>query len=421
MSKVVEKTIDFGGKKLTLQSGKLAGQADGAVLATYGETVVLATAVSAPLKQDLGYFPLTVDYFEKLYAGGRIKGSRWVKRDGRPSDDEILTSRLIDRSIRPLFPKEYMQEVQVIATVLSVDLENDPDMVAAIAVSAALASSTIPWAGPVAPVRVGFNAGKYAVNPVAAEMKTSEMDLIVSATKDAVVMIEAGAKEASEEAILGGIKFGAEEGQKLIKFITEFAEAIGKKKQLVAKAEKDLSLEKKVKTLVGDKFKEIIPEMASKEFGGGSFDELKKAVVADFETAEDKAKADHAFEYLFKSEVRKMVLSGKRPDGRKHDQIRPLSAEVGILPRTHGSAIFTRGQTQALTVTTLGMSSLGQLIESAEGEEEKRYIHHYSMPPFSTGETGRVGAPNRREIGHGALAERALLPVIPSNEVFRLC
>lgn len=418
MSKIIEKTIDFGGKKLTLQTGKLAGQADGAVLASYGETVVLATAVSAPLKQDLGYFPLTVDYFEKLYAGGRIKGSRWVKRDGRPSDDEVLTARLIDRSIRPLFPKEYMMEVQVIATVLSVDLENDPDMVAAIAVSAALASSTIPWAGPVAPVRVGLKDKKYSANPVDSEMKVSEMDLIVSSTKDAVVMIEAGAKEVSEEDILGGIKYGAEEGQKLIKFISEFAEAVGKKKQAFVKEVKDLDLEKKVKKLIGDKFKGIIPEMATKEFGGGSFDELKKAVIDSFETSEDKAKADHAFEYLFKSEVRKMILSGKRPDGRKHEEIRPLSAEVGVLPRTHGSAIFSRGQTQALTIATLGMSSLGQLIESAEGEEEKRYIHHYAMPPFSTGETGRVGAPNRREIGHGALAERALIPVIPSNEVF---
>ena len=418
MNKITEKSIDFGGKKLTLQTGKLAGQADGSVVVTYGETVVLATAVSSPLKVDLGYFPLTVEYMEKLYAGGKIKGSRWVKRDGRPADDEILTARLIDRSIRPLFPKEYMMEVQTIATVLSVDLENDPDMVAAIGISAALASSTIPWMGPVAPVRVGLKDGKYIINPTSLEMKDSEMDLIVSSTHDAVVMIEAGAKEVTEENILEGIKIASKEGQKLIKFITEFAEAVGKKKQSYEKEAKDLDLEKKVKSLVGDKFKDIIPEMAGKEFGGGAFDELKKAVIDSFETAEDKTKADHAFEYMFKSEVRKMILSGKRPDGRKHDEIRPLSAEVGVLPRTHGSALFSRGQTQALSITTLASSSSGLTIETALGEEEKRYIHHYTMPPYSTGETGRVGAPGRREIGHGALAERALLPVIPSQDEF---
>lgn len=416
--KVIEKSIDFGGKKLTLQTGKLAGQADGSVLVTYGETVVLATAVSSPLKADLGYFPLTVEYMEKLYAGGRIKGSRWVKRDGRPADEEILTARLIDRSIRPLFPKEYMMEVQVIATVLSVDLENDPDMVAAIGISASLASSTIPWAGPVAPVRVGLHDKKYSVNPTTAEMKDSEMDLIVSSTKDAVVMIEAGAKEVTEEEILGGIKFASEEGQKLIKFIEEFSEAVGKTKQIYVKEEKDLDLEKKVKELVGDRFKDIIPEMATKEFGGGAFADLKAAVVDSFETPEDKKKADHAFEYMFKKEIRAMILSGKRPDGRKHDEIRQLSAEVGLLPRTHGSALFSRGQTQALSITTLASSSAGLLMETAQGEEEKRYIHHYAMPPYSTGETGRVGAPGRREIGHGALAERALLPVIPSQDEF---
>ena len=416
--KVIEKSIELGGKKLTLQTGKLAGQADGSVLVTYGETVVLATAVSSPLKADLGYFPLTVEYMEKLYAGGKIKGSKWVKRDGRPADEEILTARLIDRSIRPLFPKEYMMEVQVIATVLSVDLENDPDMAAAIGISAALASSTIPWSGPVAPVRVGLKDKKYSINPTTAEMKDSEMDLIVSATKDAVVMIEAGAKEVTEEEILGGIKFASEEGQNLIKFISEFAEAVGKKKQVYVKEEKDLDLEKKVKSLVGDKFKDIIPEMATKEFGGGSFEDLKKAVVDSFETTEDKKKADQAFEYMFKKEVRAMILSGKRPDGRKHNEIRELSAQVGLLPRTHGSALFSRGQTQALSITTLAASSAGLLIETAQGEEEKRYIHHYAMPPYSTGETGRVGAPGRREIGHGALAERALLPVIPSQDQF---
>ncbi len=415
--KQITKTIELGGKTLTLQTGKLAQQADGAVLATYGETVILATAVSAPMKQPLDYFPLMVDYMEKLYAGGRIKGSRWVKRDGRPSDSEILTGRLIDRSIRPLFPKELKKEVQIIVTVLSVDMENAPDIVAAIGVSAAIAASTIPWNGPVAPVRVSLKDGKYSLNPIDSELKASELDLVVTSTKKAVLMIEAGAKEVTEEGILGGIEYAFKESQKLLEFIEEFAKEVGNKKQVIAKEVKSADLEKKVKKLVGDKFKSIIPNMASKEMGGGEFDELKKAVMAEFD-GKEVSQAAESFEYMFKSEVRKMILSGKRPDGRKHTEIRKLSAEVGVLPRTHGTGLFQRGQTQALTITTLGTPKLGQLIESAEGEEEKNYIHHYTFPPFSTGEVGRVGSPSRREIGHGALAERALLPVIPSKEVF---
>src|SRR5258708_7354580 len=258
---IVEKTIEFGGKKLTLQSGKLAQQADGAVLATYGETVVIATVVSATPKMVVDFLPLTVDYQEKLYAGGRIKGSRWVKRNGRPSDEEILTSRVIDRSIRPLFPKEYRNDVQVIVTVLSVDLENDPKMVGALAVSAALASSTIPWDGPVAPINVGFVDGKYVLSPTVAEMKTSEMDLVVTSTKTAVVMIEAGAKEVTEEQILGGIEFAKKESDALLKFINDFAEEVGKTKQIVVKKETNKAVSEKVKKMIGNKFDEIIPEM----------------------------------------------------------------------------------------------------------------------------------------------------------------
>src|SRR5258706_6348761 len=231
-SNIVEKSLDFGGKKLTLQTGKLAGQSDGAVLATYGETVVLATVVSATPKMVVDFLPLTVDYQEKLYAGGRIKGSRWVKRDGRPSDSEILTGRLIDRSIRPLFPKEFKKEVQIIVTVLSVDMENAPDIVAAIGVSAAIAASTIPWNGPVAPVRVSLKDGKYSLNPIDSELKASELDLVVTSTKKAVLMIEAGAKEVTEEGILGGIEYAFKESQKLIEFIEEFAKEVGNKKQV---------------------------------------------------------------------------------------------------------------------------------------------------------------------------------------------
>ncbi len=415
MSKKIEKTIEFGGKKLTLQSGKLAQQADGAVLATYGETVVFATVVSALPKQDLGYFPLTVDYQEKLYAGGRIKGSRWVKRDGKPTDEEILTGRLIDRSIRPLFPKEYKNEVQVIVTVVSVDLENDPSVVASIAVSAALAASTIPWAGPVSIMRVGLKDGKYSVNPIDSEKASSSMDLVVTTTKDAVLMIEAGAKEVSEKEILGGVEFACKEGKKLIEFINEFALAVGKEKQVVVKEKRDASLEKKVKELAIDKIKAAIKNVETESFAG--LEELKKSVAANFEGVE-AITVPSIVEEFFKKEIRSMILAGKRPDGRKNTEIRPISVEVGTLPRTHGSAVFSRGQTQVLTIATLGTRSLGQLIETAEGEEEKRYIHHYSMPPFSSGETGRVGAPNRREIGHGALAEKALIPVLPSADSF---
>ncbi len=416
--KVVEKTLDFGGKKLTLQTGKLAGQSDGAVLATYGETVVLATVVSATPKMVVDFLPLTVDYQEKLYAGGRIKGSRWVKLDGRPSDEEILTSRVIDRSIRPLFPKEYRNEVQVLVTVLSVDLENDPKMVGAVAVSAALSASTVPWNGPVAPINVGYRDGKYVLSPTMTEMQTSEMDLVVTATKDAVVMIEAGAKEVTEEQILGGIEFAKKESVALIKFINEFAEEVGKTKQVVVKHQTDKTIEAKVKKLIGDKFTDIIPEMATKEMAGGAFSELKKAVIDSFETASDKQDAAESFEYQFKKEVRAILLTGKRPDGRKSTEIRPITIELGILPRTHGSALFTRGQTQVLSIATLGTSQLGQLLETAEGEQEKNYMHYYTMAPFTVGETGRVGSPNRREIGHGALAERALIPVIPTKEKF---
>lgn len=417
-AKLIEKSVEFGGKKLTLQTGKIAGQADGAVLATYGETVCLATVVSAPPKVAVDFLPLTVDYQEKLYAGGRIKGSRWVKRDGKPSDQEILTSRLIDRSIRPLFPKEYRNEVQVIVTVLSVDLENSPDIVGAIAVSAALASSSVPWNGPVAPVRVGLKDKKYSANPIDSDLKSSEMDLIVSGTLEAVVMIEAGAKEVSEKDILGGIEYAQKEGLALIKFIEDFAKEVGKEKQLIAKHLTNKSVEEKVKKMVGDKFNEIIPEMATKEMAGGSFSELKKAVVDEFQNVDEKSEAAEIFEKLFKNAVRTILLSGKRPDGRKHDEIRPISIEVGVLPRTHGSAIFTRGQTQVLSIATLGTASLSQLLETPEGEEEKHYMHYYSMPPFTTGEVGKVGTPNRREIGHGALAERALQAVVPNSEKF---
>ena len=416
-SEQVEKSIELGGRKLTLSTGGVAEQANAAVMASYGETVVLATVVSSPFKQDLGYFPLTVEYQERLYAGGRIKGSRWVKREGRPSDDEILTARLIDRSIRPLFPKEYKNEVQIIITVLSVDLENTPDIVAATAVSAALAISSIPWKGPIGVVKVGTKDGAYFTNPTDAEVATSELELMVTFADNSVVMIEASSKQVDEEKVLGGIEYAQKEAAKIIKLINELTAEAGKKKVILEKDEKDISLERKVSKLVGADVKGLVTKMAKKEASYFEYEEMKRA-VADELSENDRAKGVSYFEELFKSEARRALLSAKRPDGRGADDIRDLSITTSVLPRTHGSAIFKRGQTQVLTVITLGSPAMEQLIESAEGEESKRYIHHYSMPPYSVGETGRVGWPSRREIGHGALAEKALIPVIPSEEEF---
>ncbi|MBI3443465.1 polyribonucleotide nucleotidyltransferase [Candidatus Woesebacteria bacterium] len=415
--KQIEKSVEIGGRKLTLSTGKLAGQANGAVLASYGETVVLATVVKASLREDLDYFPLTVDYQERLYAGGRIKGSRWVKREGKPTDEEILIGRLIDRSIRPLFPKTYKNEVQVIITVLSIDLENSPDIVAGVATSAAISASSIPWKGPAAILRVGMKEGAYFTNPTDPELPYSDLDLVLSLTRDSIVMVEAGAKEVSETGIIGAISYAQDDANKIISLIEDFAKAVGTEKEALPKNTLDLDLQKKVQKLAEEEIKRLLKTLSTKEGGYYEYNEVRQGVIASLPD-QDKSNGASLFDDLFRSEVRKMILSGKRPDGRKTDEIRKISCEVGILPRTHGSAIFQRGQTQALTVTTLGSPSLEQLIESAGGEETKRYIHHYSMPPYATGETGRIGYPSRREIGHGALAERAILPVIPNEEVF---
>ncbi|KKQ37955.1 MAG: Polyribonucleotide nucleotidyltransferase [Candidatus Woesebacteria bacterium GW2011_GWA1_37_7] len=416
--KKIEKSIELGGRTLTLSTGNIAAQANGAVMAKYGDTVVLATVVSAPLKLDLGYFPLTVDYQERLYAGGRIKGSRWVKREGRPTDEEILNGRLIDRSIRPLFPKEYKKDVQLIITVLSVDLENRPEVAAMYAASAAISISNIPWNGPVGLINVGMNAGKLIINPKEGEVATSDLDLLVSATAEAVVMIEAGANQVTEEDMVKAIEAAFKESSKVIKLIEDLTKEVNNKKEVLEKATHNAALVKKVEKLVSEELETLIKKMASKEASYSDYDELKHALVENFEDTKERQEASQVLEELYQQKLKEMILSGKRPDGRKHDEIRSLSAEVGVLPRTHGSAIFERGQTQALSITTLGGPSLEQSIETAQGEETKRYIHHYSMPPYSTGETGKVGSPSRREIGHGALAERALIPVIPSEEEF---
>ena len=410
-------SIEVGGKTLTLESGKLAGQANGSVMVTLGDTVVFAAATSSAFDTDRDYFPLTVDYMERLYAGGRIKGSRWVKREGRPTDEEILISRLIDRSIRPLFPKAYKKEVQVIAMVLSVDLVNSPGVVGCIAAASAISASDIPFKEPVVTVSVGSKNGKLIAFPTVDEISDGDLDLLVSVTKNAVVMIEAGAKEVSEAAMVQAIDLALSEGKKVIELIEKFVKKVGEKKQAFTDEALDADTKKRMQKLIGDKLDTLVTAMATSEGGYGDYDQLKAAVVDGFED-EAKGKVAAGFEYLFKEKVREMVLSGKRPDGRAHETIRDLSGEVAMLPRTHGSALFARGQTQVLSVTTLGSHTFEQLLESAEGDESKRYMHHYSMPPYSTGEVGRIGSPNRREIGHGALAERALMPVIPGEEVF---
>jgi polyribonucleotide nucleotidyltransferase len=417
--KKIEKSIELGGRTLTLTTGELAEQALGAVMARHGDTIVLATVASAPLKMELDYFPLTLEYQEKLYAGGRIKGSRWVKREGRPTDEEILSARLIDRSIRPLFPKTYKMEVQVIVTVLSVDMENDPAILGAIAASAAVHVSSLPWKGPVAPLTVGLVDGKYLINPVTKDLEASLMDLTVSSTKEAVLMVEAGAKEVTEDQIVKGIEFAQKESKAVLKLIEDMATEVGVKRDTYKEEQPSAVLETQVKKLVGDKMAGVVDSLVHVE--NGRSNELQDLIdaVSDNVTEADAKWVPEIIDHLKKAFIREQILKkGKRPDGRKLTDIRELSAQVGYLPRVHGSALFKRGQTHVLSVATLGAEKMGQLLESAEGEIEKHYMHQYNMAPFASGETGKVGNPGRREIGHGALAERALIPVIPTQEEF---
>lgn len=420
--KLVSKSIEIGNRTLTLEIGRFAEQANGAVLARYGDTMVLATVVSGPPREDLNYFPLSVEYAEKLYAGGKIKGSRWVKREGRPSDEAQLTARLIDRSIRPLFPEAYKNEVQVMITVLSVDAENDADIPAACATSAALAISDIPWHGPVGAVRVGFVSrnGKpaFIVNPTYQDLEYSEMDLVVSGTEEGVIMIEGGARVVPEETVLAAIDFAQKEVEKIIKVIEGLQKEIGQKKQAYQLTKLDPQLVKKIEKEAGEQVKEAINLVTTKSGSKTTLGEIIEA-LAERHDKEKRSVIVKIVDDLVKRIIRTQILEkNKRLDGRKKDEIRPIEVEVGILPRTHGSAMFKRGSTQVLTITTLGSPALEQLIESMEGEETKRYIHHYYMPPFSLGEVGRVGWPSRREVGHGALAELALLPLVPPEEKF---
>ncbi|MCL4360669.1 polyribonucleotide nucleotidyltransferase [Patescibacteria group bacterium] len=421
--KIVKKSIDVNGRTLSLEVGRFAEQASAAVLARYGDTMVLSTVTASGRETTLDYFPLSVEYVERLYAGGRIKGSRWVKREGRPSDDAVLAGRVIDRSIRPLFPKAYKHDVQVVVTVLSVDGENDPDILGLVATSAAIAISPIPWKGPVSGVRMGYikedGSGTFLVNPRIIEQDTSEFDFIVASSKEKTVMLEGGFCETPEAMVFEAVKLAKEANGNIIGLIEELVSAVGKQKVSVPEVSSKDELMAKIVKDFKKETTDAFAKKAEKENGGEELIELAKTIVETYEAEYSQKAAEDALDTLFKKQVRENVLAhGKRFDGRKLDEIRPLEVEVGLLPRTHGSAMFKRGQTQALTVATLGTPSLEQLIESPTGEESKRYIHHYSMPPYSVGETGRIGTPSRREIGHGALAERALLPVIPPESDF---
>lgn len=426
--KIIKESINIGDRELSLEYGRLAEQADSAVLARYGDTMVLVTIVSSIPRQDIDYFPLFVEYIERLYAGGRIKGSRWVKREGRPSDDAILKARLIDRSIRPLFPNTYRNEVQVAITILSVDEENDPDILSIIATSAALTASPIPWNGPVGAIRLGYvknpqvenTNGKFIINPTNQERELSDLDLVVTGANQRVLMLEGDANEISDETFVEAVDTAQKEIDKIILFINDFASKINSKKhtvppdplaEILPRIEKEYTHD--INKLVVDYLNLERQELKSLK------DNLVEQVYERFEKEYPKKDIAAAIDKLGKQLIRKDILKNqKRIDGRKPADIREISSSVNILPRTHGSALFKRGSTQVLSVTTLGSPGLEQWLESPAGEDTKRYMHHYYMPPYSVGETGRFGWPARREIGHGALAERALIPVLPSEEKF---
>lgn len=417
--KSITKSVTVNGQEITFELGKFAEQASAAVLVKSGETIVHVTVVAGRERPDLGYFPLSVDYQEKLYASGIIKGSRWVKREGKPTDEAILRARLIDRSIRPLFPKTYKNEVQVVAMVLSYDQKNDPDMLALCGASAALSLSNIPFKGSIAAVRVGLDENqKTILNPTKQEQETSKLDLIVSGSKDAVVMVEAGVKEVGEADTLNALKVGHDQIKKIITVIDELVKEAGQTKTEVTPSKIDSDLKKQVLAKTKSNLDDLIKSMQTSTAGYKDLYNIKDAAVKELEDLDSSLVKDVIDEY-FSQGLRDQLFSKKlRPDGRKTDQLRELSSEINLLPRTHGSGLFKRGATQALTIATLGSPSLEQLIEDLEGETSKRYIHHYNFPPYSVGEAGRVGWPSRREIGHGALAERALEPVIPSKDDF---
>ena len=415
---------EWAGRSLTIETGQLAKQANGAVLVRYGDTVVLSTAVASKEPRDGDFFPLTVNYEEKMYAAGKIPGG-FKKREGRPGDEATLTARLIDRPIRPLFPKGYRHDVQILNTVLSADPDCSPEMAAMIGSSMALSVSDIPFQGPIAGVNVGYIDGKYVINPTLEQKEVSRLDLEVAGHKDAVNMVEAGASEITEQEMLEAIFFGHEEIKRLVAFQEEVVEHIQPVKKEFIPVERDEELVQRVKSLTEEKgLKETVLTF-DKQQRDENLDALKAEIATEFvdeADPENELLIDEVYAILndlVKEEVRRLIADEKiRPDGRKPDEIRPLESEVGLLPRAHGSGLFTRGQTQALSVLTLGALGDYQLIDGLGPEIEKRFMHHYNFPNFSVGETGPVRAPGRREIGHGALGERALRYIIPDTTEF---
>lgn len=424
MNKVIKKETEFAGRKLVLETGELALRANMAVKASYGDSVVLVTVVAGEANPDTDFFPLTVNYEEKLYASGTIKSSRFVKREGKSTDDAVIAQRAIDHAIRPLFPDDYMDEVQVVATVLSLDKDSDPEFLAMTAVSAALHASDIPWVGPMTTARVGIIDDKFVLNPdVNALHEKSKMNMMVSfvGKEKKFLAVEAGAEIIPEERVIGSIDFARDNVDPLLKLIEDFASEVNpdrKKYEYKSKALGEDIL-KAVAEIAEPKIDELLRKSleknAAKEFTNQIIDEVTT-------TLEGKFKKDdmiRAFDEIEKKAIRKLTLEeGKRLDGRTVKEVRPISSKVGVLPRTHGSALFVRGTTQALTVVTLGSPSLELLIQDMYGERNKRYVHYYNFPPYSTGEIGKMGAPRGREIGHGMIAEKALRPVVPTQEEF---
>ncbi len=423
MFDIKRKTIDWAGRKLTLETGRIARQADAAVLATYGETTVLAavTAAKTP-KAGIDFFPLTVNYQEKTFAAGKIPGG-YFKREGRPTEKETLVSRLIDRPIRPLFVKGFKHETQVVVTVLSHDLENDPDIVAMVAASAALTLSGVPFMGPIGAARVGFIDGQYVLNPTLDQMADSRLDLVVAGTQDAVMMVESEIQELSESEVLGAVTFAHRSLQPVIDAIIELAEHAAKE-PWDFQAEDFSDVVTKIKALVGEDIRKGYEHKGKAERHDAIGAAKAKAAAALLKTEEnpdgvDSAKFGSAFKECEADVLRRDIIEhGRRVDGRPLDKVRPIVSEVSVLPRTHGSALFTRGETQALVVATLGTGEDEQWIDALEGTYKESFLLHYNFPPYSVGETGRMGSPGRREIGHGKLAWRAIRPMLPTKSDF---
>lgn len=414
----VERIIE--GRTFSIEAGRVAKLADGAVWVRYGDSVVLVTAMASKQpREGIDFFPLTVEYQERMYAAGRIPGG-FFRREGRPHEKETVAARLIDRPIRPLFPKGFRQDVQIIATVLSADQENDPDVLAIVGASAALTISSIPWGGPIGALRIGRIQGRFVLNPTYAQLEESDLDLVVAGTEEGVVMVEASAKEVPEEVVLQAIDHGHRALQDLIAIERELAKLMGVKKSPFTSPEPDPELVERVSDFCRGRIREIVTIANKEEQKAKRQQVLEETLLfTASELLEKKAQIKEIFERIEREELRRLILEeGRRTDGRRLEEVRPITCEVGILPRTHGSALFTRGQTQALVTTTLGTSEDEQRLDDIEGETTKRFMLHYNFPPFSVGEVRFLRGPGRREIGHGFLAERALLPVLPSKEEF---